>query len=168
MSDNPPDEQIIPYFEYLTDVPQQWLEELARNLSSQTAHPMNPMNAKKDLANQITAAFHGKQAADAAKENFERVVQGRDLPKDMPGFALVHLEEGNPAYTGVRRLDQLMVSAGLASSNGEAKRLINQRAVELIHTSGEVSTLSHDSLEKDILLPGDVIKVGKRRYLRLI
>ncbi|MCH7706480.1 MAG: tyrosine--tRNA ligase, partial [Chloroflexi bacterium] len=158
-----PDEQIIPYFEYLTDVPQEQLDDLARDLSSQTT---NPMAAKKDLANQITATFHGQQAADAARDNFERVVQGRDLPEDIPEFSLAQLGDGS-----LPQLSRLLVTTGLASSNAAAKRLISQRAVELVRTSGESYTFSADTPGDSpglAIQSGDVIKVGKRRFLRLV
>ena len=158
-----PDEQIIPYFEYLTDAPQKQLEELALDLSSQTT---NPMDAKKDLSNQITAVFHGQQAADAARDNFERVVQGRDIPKEIPEFPLVQLGDGSLPH-----LSRMLVSTGLAASNAAAKRLISQRAVELVRVSGESYTFSSDSPGDApglAIQSGDVIKVGKRRFLRLI
>ena len=160
-----PDEQVIPYFEYLTDAPQEQLDELARDLTSQTT---NPMDAKKDLANQITADFHGQRAANAARDNFERVVQGRDLPKDIPEFPLEQLKKDNPLNYGVLRLDRLLVLTGLASSNSEAKRFVNQGAVEQIKASGETNILSFDSFAMGIIEAGDVLKAGKRRYARFI
>jgi tyrosyl-tRNA synthetase len=59
-----------------------------------------------------------------------------------------------------------LVSAGLAGSNGEAKRLINQRAVQLIRHPDQSETLDRDSAGTG-LQPGDVIKVGRRRFVRL-
>ncbi|MFQ6030254.1 MAG: tyrosine--tRNA ligase, partial [Dehalococcoidia bacterium] len=150
-----PDNLIVSYFEYLTDRPEAELAEMTADIASER---VNPMLLKKELAHSITAAFHDAAAADAAQANFERVVQQRDLPEDIPEFALPGAD--SPP------LSRLLVSAGLAASNSEAKRLLQQRAVEVIHPGGDAQTVQGDSPELG-LQPGDVIKVGKRRFVRL-
>jgi tyrosyl-tRNA synthetase len=153
-----PDELIVPYFEYLTDVPDQELAAMSEDLSRQT---VNPMNLKKRLAWEITATFHDQAAANSAQEHFERVVQRRDIPEDIPEFPLARAGDGEG-----RQLSRLLVAAGLAPSNSEARRLINQKAVELVRSSGETQTLADNLLDLE-LHPGDVIRVGKRRFVRL-
>jgi len=95
-------------------------------------------------------------------------VQGRDLPKDIPEFPIEQLKKDNPLNYGVLRLDRLLVLTGLASSNSEAKRFVNQGAVEQIKASGETNALSFDSFAMGIIEAGDVLKAGKRRYARFI
>ena len=159
-----PDNLIVPYFEYLTDLPDAELEELSNDLAENNINPMEP---KKRLAWEITSQFHDPAAADGARQNFERVVQRRDLPDDIPDFSPPH-----PGYfqDSGRRLSNLIVDAGLASSAAEAKRLINQGAVQLIPESTGVA----QSLDRDHPLPGlarsgrDVLKVGRRRFVRLL
>jgi tyrosyl-tRNA synthetase len=153
-----PDELIVPYFEYLTDVLDQELANMSQDLLHQS---VNAMNLKKRLAWEITTTFHDRPAANAAQEHFERVVQRRDVPEDIPEFPLPRAVDGEG-----RQLSRLLVAAGLAPSNSEARRLINQRAVELIRSSGSTQTLTGDSPGLT-LQPGDVIKVGKRRFVRL-
>jgi len=153
-----PDELIVPYFDYLTDTPDTELGEMSQALQSES---VNPMELKKRLAWEITAVFHDQSKATNAQENFERVVQRRDLPDDMPEFQL-----GPSSGDGDRSLSRLLVSAGMASSNGEAKRLINQKAVQLIRNSDQTATLDSDSAGVE-LQSGDVIKVGRRRFVRL-
>ncbi|MCH7712038.1 MAG: tyrosine--tRNA ligase [Chloroflexi bacterium] len=159
-----PDNLIVPYFEYLTDLPDAELEELSNDLAENNVNPMEP---KKRLAWEITSQFHDPAAADGARQNFERVVQRRDLPDDIPDFSPPH-----PGYfqDSGKRLSNLIVDAGLASSAAEAKRLINQGAVQLIpESTGEAQ-----SLDRDHPLPGlarsgrDVLKVGRRRFVRLL
>jgi tyrosyl-tRNA synthetase len=154
-----PDQLIVPYFEYLTDTPEAELADMAHSLAVNTA--FNPMELKKRLAREITAAFHGRPGALNAQENFERVVQRRDLPQDIPEFPL-----GPSRAAQDPSLSRLLVAAGLASSNGEAKRLINQRAVQLIRPPDRTETLESDTAGPG-LRPGDVIKVGRRRFVRL-
>jgi tyrosyl-tRNA synthetase len=157
-----PDQLIVPYFEYLTDIADAELVEMSRAMASTSADPAcNPMDLKKRLAREITATFHSRPTANNAQDNFERVVQQRDLPEDIPEFPL-----GPPGGDDDRSLSRLLVSAGLAGSNGEAKRLINQRAVQLIRHPDQSETLDRDSAGTG-LQPGDVIKVGRRRFVRL-
>jgi tyrosyl-tRNA synthetase len=154
-----PDSLIVPYFELLTDTPDEELAQMSQDLGQET---VNPMDLKKRLAREITAFFYDPPTAHEAQANFERVVQRRDLPQDMPEYPL-----HQPGNVQVIPLSRLLVSAGLASSNSEAKRLINQRAVELIRASGENLALVTDSTDVD-WQPGDVLKVGKRRFVRLV
>jgi len=160
-----PDELIVPYFEYLTDAPQ---EELTAFFSDLAAGSINPMDMKKRLAREITAQFHESTAADAAQENFERVVQRRDLPEEIPEFTEPSLA---PSFDGEsRRLSNIIVDAGLATSAAEAKRLINQGAVQLItESAGDSRTFERDDQASGLGLEHrSVLKVGRRRFVRLI
>ena len=169
-----PDELIIPYFDYLTDMPDNELAAMTHDLDSEA---VNPMSFKKQLALEITGQFHSRDSADAAEANFERVVQQRDLPQEIPEVKLsTYLGESyisgppelldEPAGAPVSKLPMLLTAAGLASSNSEAKRLLRDRAIELIRPSGESLTLSTDHPMGN-LQPGDVLKRGKRHFVRL-
>ncbi len=154
-----PDNLIVPYFDYLTDLPGAELSEMTQAIENDT---VNPMEFKKRLAREITATFHDPTAANGAERNFERVVQQRSLPEEIPEFQL-----DASAGRGTGSLSRMLVSAGLASSNGEAKRLINQRAVQVISPDGQSRVVAEDSLDEGIN-PGAVLRVGRRRFLRLI
>ena len=159
-----PDGLIVPYMDYLTDLPDSDLEELGNDLA---ANRVNPMEPKKRLAWDITSQFHDASAADGAQQNFERLVQRRALPDDIPDFT-----PPQPGYfqDSGRRLSNLMVDAGLASSAAEAKRLINQGAVQLIpQATGEAQSLDRDHPLTELARSGrDVLKVGRRRFVRLL
>ena len=159
-----PDSLIVPYMDYLTDLPDSELEELGNDLA---ANRVNPMEPKKRLAWEITSQFHDAPAADGAQQNFERVVQRRDLPDDIPDFT-----PPQPGYfqEAGKRLSNLIVDAGLASSAAEAKRLINQGAVQLIpQATGEAQALDRDHPLSELARTGsDVLKVGRRRFVRLV
>ena len=150
-----PDQLLVSYFEYLTDAPEEELAEMTRNMAEET---VNPMDLKKRLAGEITAAFHDTASAAAAQQRFERVVQRRALPEDMPVVSLSTLS--GPRWSNV------LVSAGLASSVGEGKRLISQGAVELFPASGPSHKLTEDA-RYDPPEPGTAIKVGRRRFASL-
>ena len=148
-----PDEQIVPYSEYLTDIADDEISEMRTALD---AGSVNPMELKKRLARELVAQFHDADAATNAERNFERTVQGGQMPDDIPEFAL----PAPDALAGMR-LSRLLVDAGLASSAGEARRLIGQGAVQI---DGE--RVSEDTASA--LTAGSVLRVGRRRYVRLV
>ena len=150
-----PDELIASYYEYLTDVPDADIAEMTRAMASETA---NPMDFKKGLAHRITTTFHDGDAADSAQSHFEQVVQRRDLPDEMPEVALAEVS-GLPIH-------RLLVQTGLASSNGEARRLLTQGAVELIRADGQRASASMG--DEPSLNPGDVVRAGRRRFVRVV
>ena len=150
-----PDNLIISYFEYLTDAPDDELSEMFRNISDET---VNPMDLKKRLAGEITAYFHDGVVAVAARERFERVVQQRALPEDMPVISLASI-------TGPRWSNAL-VAAGLVSSVSDGKRMISQGAVELFPPDGPSHRLAGDA-QYEPPEPGTAIKVGRRRFASL-
>ena len=158
-----PDALILAYLEYLTDLPGDELARAGRDLAEDR---VNPMELKKRLAWDVTSQFHDRAAADTAQEHFQRVVQRRDLPEEIPEFYR------EPAYfeDRGRRLSNLMLDAALASSASEAKRLIGQGAVQLIREStGETRGIDRDlALAELDRQPRDVLKVGRRRFVRLL
>ena len=147
-----PDELLVSYFEYLTDAPETELEEMSRSIEGQT---VNPMDLKKRLAEEITEVFHDHQAAAAARDRFERVVQQRSLPDDMPVVSL--------STVSGPRWSNALVSAGLVSSVSDGKRMINQGAVELFPPSGQSQKLTEDG-QFEAPEPGTAVKVGRRRF----
>ncbi len=150
-----PDELITSYYEYLTDVPDADIDDMTRAMESETA---NPMDFKKGLAHRITTTFHDGDAADSAQSHFEQVVQRRDLPDDIPEVALAEVT-GLPIH-------RLLVQTGLVSSNGEARRLLTQGAVELIGADGRRTTASMG--DEPTLNAGDVVRAGRRRFVRVV
>ena len=160
-----PDHLIAPYYEYLTDVPDADIAEMTQAMSTQTA---NPMDFKKELARRITATFYDAAAANAAQTHFEQVVQRRDLPDDMPEISesvLIQDHEATP--TGERSPARLLAAAGLVGSVREGRRLISEGAVEVIHPDGERTSIRID-LRGIEIKPGDVIRAGRRRFVRVV
>ena len=131
---------------------------------------MNPMVAKKMLALDITSQFHGPEEGRQAQANFERVVQRRDLPDDIREYGFSTSPGGRAGITdgvAATSLSQLLAAAGLAASNSEAKRLLNEGAIELVRGSGEPLKLPA-GYAVGSLQPGDVLKRGGRQFVRLV
>jgi len=93
--------------------------------------------------------LHGEEAAVEAEEHFERTVQRKETPDDIPEWSL----------DGAERLLDVVVAAGLASSRREARRLFDQGAVQV-----DGAAAAYDAE----VAPGQVVQVGKRRWLRLV
>ena len=157
------DDQIMSYLEYLTDVP---MDELAAITNDLENNVLNPMEPKKRLAWDVTSQFHDKDAADAAQSHFERVVQGGDVPTDIPEISLADLRSQGVVTNNEVRVDDLMLAAGLAPSKAQVKRLLAQGAVERTSREGD-SQLVTGADAGYLLQPGDLLRVGKRRYVRL-
>ena len=111
--------------------------------------------AKRRMAREVVALYHGAEAARAAEEQFDAVFKRREVPTDVPTFAL---PGGDPVH-----LPALMVAAAVASSTSAARRDIDAGAVRL---DGEpVAARQYDHPRSG--LAGRVLANGKRRVVRL-
>lgn len=110
---NTEDADVGKFLRLFTDLP---LAEIARMEALEGAE-LN--EAKKVLANEATGMCHGETAAAAAAETARRVFEEGNLGDELPSIDVprAELETGIPAF-------ELMRRAGLAASNGEARRLI--------------------------------------------
>ena len=147
-----PDKLIVDYFLLATDIKPQELTEIRRGLSSQTA---NPRDAKRKLARTIVAMYHSQEAAVAAEEEFDRIFVKKDIPDEVEEFRLAPGSKGGNIVT-------LLAETKLATSKGEARRLIEQGGVSL-----DGIRISDSAMEIAITQPA-ILKVGKRKFLRLI
>ena len=149
-----PDSMMATYFEYLTDVSDDDIAEIRNVLEQGTG---NPINLKKQLARDLVTQFHSAEDALSAEGNFERTVQRGEMPEDIPSF---ELPQG--ADIEGKRVSHILVEAGLASGRGEARRLIDQGAVQI----DGVKVEQDDSAST--LVAGVVLRAGRRRFVRLV
>ena len=139
-----PDNLIMDYFVLVTDVPDEELDEFRQGLKDET---VNPMMLKKRLAREIITQLYSQKAATEAEEHFARVFQKRGVPEE--------IKLGTKAHGS---LQDYLVENHLAKSRSEAKRLIEQGAVDV---DGKKVTDVQMEVTKD-----SIIKVGKRRYVK--
>ena len=147
-----PDHVMRSYFELLTDLP---IEEIQRLLSPD----VNPRDAKERLAKEIVAQYHGAAAADRAAEEFRRRFRHGEDPTEIPEVPIDQSE----LTDGRIWICRLLVLAGLATSNSDARRLVQQKAVRV----GPHRTLVADPNTELELHDGLVVRVGKRRVVRI-
>lgn len=143
-----PDELIEQYFKLAALVDMDKLAQVKSRLKSGE----NPRDVKAEMARTVVELYHSPQDTAKAAEEFSEVFTKGGVPEEMAEIAVV---------SGARLVD-LMASEGLASSKSEARRLIQQGAVSI---DGEKVT--DVDFEVSIQSPA-VLKVGKRRFARLI
>jgi tyrosyl-tRNA synthetase len=149
-----PDQLILPYFRLLTEVPEDEMETMEHQLKETQ---VNPMDLKMRLAHEIVTMYYDEPSAKEAQKGFKQVHQDRGIPDDheIPVF---HVSaEGLPIW-----IVRLLVASGMASSNGEARRLIAQGGVRIDDQRVDDENLEL-TVEKSLL-----VKVGKRRFLRVM
>ena len=141
-----PDKLIGHYFELCTDVPQEEIDAVVANI----AQGANPRDTKASLAREIVRIYHGDKAAEKAEQAFNDQFRDKKQPTDIP------------TYTAKKGADfaDVLIDAKLVSSKSEIRRLIMQAGIK--HNNQVVTPESDLTLKE-----GDIIQVGKRRYLKL-
>ena len=126
------------------------IEELAA-LRQACEAGSNPRDAKVQLAAEMVTRFHGAQAAEAAREEFDARFRRGALPEQIEAVNVT----GAPMPVA-----QLLKQSGLVASTSEANRSIDQGGVRV---DGERVT------DKSLKLPAGtyVVQVGKRRFARV-
>lgn len=154
------DETMREYYTLCTDVP---LGEIDQLTAAAESGKVNPKDVKKRLGREIVALYHGAEGAQAADETWESV-HGRNrsadaLPDDTPDVLV-----GQDAIDddGTTNIVRLLTAVGLAGSNGEAKRLVQQGGVSV--DSAKVADIGY----RFVVKTGQVVKVGRRSFVRLI
>jgi tyrosyl-tRNA synthetase len=129
--------------------PSAQVEQLRGGLADGSA---SPMDEKKRIAEDLVALYHGRDAARAARDWFERTIQRGEIPAQMPELAL-----GDRS-----KLAELIVSAGFADSKRAATRLIAEGGVKVdgvaVTDPGARWTASGPA----------VLQVGSRKFVRII
>ncbi len=147
-----PDTLIYDYMLLVTALNEQELAEIRQQLEKGTA---NPRDLKRRLAREIVALYHGADAATAAEEEFDRIFVRKDLPDEVPEHRI--MTSGAPV--GILRL---LTETGMASSNNDARRLIDQGGVSI-----DGQRIADQAAQIDAAR-GVILKVGKRKFIRVI
>ena len=143
------DEMIEKWFILAADVNEETLD----SIESQIKDPsVNPMDLKKQLARSVVTLYYDIEIAKEAEAHFNNLVVKKGIPDDMPDFVL----------DGEKLLVDLIAESGILNSKSEARRMITQGAVRL---DGALV----DDINAMVYSGGEqVLKVGKRRFLRII
>lgn len=145
-----PDELMIDYFKYITDLPPADVKGIEDGLKDGSLHPND---TKKRLAQTVVSFFHGDAEGVHCREKFENIFKKGGVPEDAPEMEFKRGES----------LLNILNDSGLFASKGEVRRMFKQGAVKLM----EGDKLSDPEALVDDSFAGKVIKVGKRKFLKL-
>jgi tyrosyl-tRNA synthetase len=152
-----PDGLIAKYELLCTDLGAADNERVVAGLANGSIHP----NAeKRRMARTIVERYHGQGSGDAAEAAFDKVFKEHATPDDIREVAL----PADVVSDGTVWLPKVLVAAGLASSNGEGRRSIEQGGVKI---DGE--PVGPRALEIPVeRLIGRVVQVGRRKFAKIV
>ena len=152
-----PDELMVKYYRLASTVPVDQIDAIEKGLAADEIHPNR---CKRDLAQNIVAAYYDEEAAKEAEAAFDRQFKQHEVPEDIPEFAA----DLTPNEEGTVYLAKLIADSGLTKSTGDARRMIDQGGVKI---NGEAVAAKAYNVAPESL-SGAVIQVGKRKFVRLV
>jgi tyrosyl-tRNA synthetase len=144
-----PDEVLPEYARLAVRWPSSQVDALATGLKNGS---ISPMDEKKRIAEDLVALYHGRDAARAARDRFERTIQRGEIPAEMPELPLA----------GRSKLVDLIVAAGFAESKRAAARLIGEGGVRID------GTVASDPSARWTAEGPAVLQVGSRKFARIV
>jgi tyrosyl-tRNA synthetase len=145
------DELMFRYYELLSNISAHEFISLKDGVKNGTVHPKD---AKVTLAKEMVARFHGRDAAEQAAEEFSNIFKAGGLPDEIEEKEL--LCDGEKVLLAVS-----IAKAGLASSNSDARRLIQQGGVSVDNT--KITEINAElAAGKEYL-----VQVGKRKFAKI-
>lgn len=146
-----PDTLMIDYFTYIAGFEPKKIREINEGLQSGKLHPNE---TKKDLATYVVSFFHGEDVGQEMRSKFESVFKEKKVPDDAPQITF---ERGIA-------LIEFLAKSGLFETKGEIRRLIDQGGCHLV----DGDKLTEPNLKLDESFSGKSLKLGKRKFIRLL
>lgn len=153
-----PDHCMTNYLTLLTSIPEAEIRTLADPAKT------HPMEAKKRLGVEVAAAFHSREEADKARQEWEAIHQKSAatgelvVPADTPTVMVgSDLRDANGEIPKLK----LIVHCGFAASNSEARRLVAEKGIQL---NGKAIEDPNGTIA---VKSGDVLQRGKRKFVKL-
>ena len=142
-----PDSLIIKYFECVTNINNKELDLIKSDVENNVS---NPRDLKRRLSRKIVELYYDEKIAYSAEENFDNLFIKKGVPTDIPEISVKNKI----------KIVLLIVQNKMASSNGEAKRLIKQGGVKI--DDEKINDIHYIFEPKNCIL-----KVGKRKFLKI-
>ena len=143
------DNMIIKYLTLAADGNDEIIKMVESDLSNSE---YNPRDAKRLLGRTLVELYYDKDQAKKAEEHFDKVIVNKNTPEIIPEY---HVK-------GEMLIVDILHDSEIVRSKSEARRLINQGAVSI---GGEKIVDANLSLNNKI---DGIIKVGKRRFLKIV
>lgn len=144
-----PDEMIVPYLIHCTRVPLAEVEVIETKLFD---GGLNPRDAKLRLAREIVSLYHGSEEGAEAERYFIETISEKKMPQ--------HVQ----SYEACENILDFLVSTGIASSKGAARRLVEQGAVSI---DGEKIVVGALLLSKEAH-DGKIMRIGSHRFVKIV
>jgi len=125
--------------------------ELLTDLDLTQVRGLHPKEAKLKLAYEIVKQFHGEKEANSERDAFEKTFSQKQIPDDVAEY---RFSSQNP-----ESLWDILIKAKIIESKNEGRRLLKQ---------GGISFNDQSITDEKWVLQSGVLKVGKRRFLKLI
>lgn len=132
------DELIVQYFTLATNASMEEIEKVKKRITAKE----NPMTVKLELAHRMVSELHSPDAAEVAQKEFGIRFQRGDLA-----------QATLPTVPAGLSLVDTLVKAGIADSNSQARRLVNENAVKINNDPATIQSK---------VSSGDIIKAGKK------
>lgn len=145
------DDLIPEYFLLCTDIAEDEIETLKRQMAQGEMHPRD---AKARLAFEIVKIYYGAKAAHEAEEEFQRIFREKQPPKEIAIFSVEQ-----PTVS----LIDLLVELEFASSRSAAFRLIKQGGLKI-----DGAVIKDPRALIQVTKTGFVLQAGKRRFVRVV
>ena len=152
-----PDGVMINYYRLVTRLNIAEISEIEKSINNQS---MNPVLAKRRLARLIIEGLYSRDDAVVAEKNFDNIFKDKLVPDKIEEYVLVE----DDIKKGKVWIVRVLVKSRLASSNGEARRLISQGAVKLGSKKLEDPNLELELEE----INNKIIQKGKRYFRKII
>ena len=140
------DEMIVKYFRLAADASDEVLIEVESNLNDSS---YNPRDAKRLLARSLVELYYDSDSALKAEDHFDEVIVNKSIPDDIPEFQIEYETS----------LVNAVFLSKVVASKSEVRRLVKQGAVSVDGKKIDDASFS--------LRSGQVIKIGKRRFLKI-
>src|SRR3989344_2609663 len=136
--------------ELLTDVPMHEIQTIKIQ--------KNPMEYKKQLAFEIIKQLNNDQAAKKAQEQFETIVQGKEMPSEIRRLTFTKTFMSNATITDA------LEKSGMVSSKSEAKRVLVQGGTAVYDSKiTDPNALIAPLMKNEEI----IIRVGKRNIVKI-
>ncbi|MGL4732027.1 MAG: tyrosine--tRNA ligase [Clostridium sp.] len=144
-----PDELIIKYYNLVTDIHPDVVNQIEKDLKEDK---VNPRDIKMGLAKEIVRLYHGDEKANFAEERFKSVFQKGQIPVD-----ILTVEASATDFD----LAQIVVDNKLAPSKSELRRLVKQGGVKV--NNEKIDDLQAINVEGEL-----VVQIGKKKFIKII
>lgn len=126
--------------------------EKIKKLEAEVKNGGNPRDAKLEVASAAVELIYGAGSGEKEKENFLKTFSKKEISENIPELVLSEAE--------ISPVDLILLS-GVAESRGEAKRLIEQGALEV---GGRIERDIHATI---LAQNGEVVRIGKKYFARI-